>query len=299
MYNYFLIPWNISDSDICEAERNPKFCDNLKSLSISSSETKLEIVERDYKFPSFTDKEIKSEKWVKIEEGQDLEYYLSNLGRIYSVCSNRILKPMLGPRAKEISNSPQVRICGFPKLASGSWEEQNGSKRYEISCLMRKYFFGIPDAKNEDCQNEYYVIHKNNNVFDNRKSNLLVTRNLTLLNIIRFNKRMEEESKYKKGGIFLVRESFVERFLNKIEKKKTSSISILHKEDYFVILTSPDEESLKQHLLVKCPNDLSKSYLEECFKIVPDSSLCNSEKGFRLVTEIRNKVLNECAFSNL
>lgn len=303
MTNYFSIPRFFFKEENIKAERNPKFCDNVKQISSSSSETKLEFVERSHSLPTFTEEELKSERWIKIEEGQKMDYFISNLGRIYSAYSGKILRPILSPSHKRLGMSPSIHLCGFPTDENANtWREKNGSRMVSISSLMCKYFFGI-SYRNTNNHKSYliddsgvrqcYVIHKNNNPFDNRKSNLFVTHRQTLINYVRSSFKAEEEMKYKSGGIFLIRDEYVNKFLTKLEKKKQSSISILHKEDEFIIITSPDENSLRNHLFLKCQSDLSKEYLRASYTVSPDLSLCNSKKGKEMVSFLRNSVIEE------
>lgn len=176
MNNYFNYPYPFSDSECNKAEHNPKFCESQNSLSSLNEESKTELViaERDYKLPSFTEEELQNEVWKTIN-GFPM-YAVSNLGRVFSKYSKKILRPHSSPNSREKGMPCKVILYDFitpPNLTDKSHKYKPFC--FAIHSLVKEHFSLTPKSLNYI--DEVFVIHKNNNQFDCRVSNLFLTRN--------------------------------------------------------------------------------------------------------------------------
>lgn len=167
MYNYFSIPYFFGGSIDNKAEHNPKNCEELplwedETQNNNSSFT----VERTYNYPSFTDEELKTEQWKQIKGFE--KYYVSNLGRIYSTKTNKILKPSCSINVKNKTKRGRTdAIIGLYDYTSinPKTDRYKCFFRY-VSNLVAEYFIKTNTNKNQ-C-----LIHLNGNKFDNRTTNL-------------------------------------------------------------------------------------------------------------------------------
>lgn len=166
MTNYFTYPYAFCKAKCVKAEDNPTFCQN----SISNEErTKFVIAERTYNLPSFTKEEFENEEWKTINGFPN--YMVSNLGRVFSKYRYKILRPQCSPSSRMnyapsaivgIWDGYSLNAKGKPKMVSKS-----------ISSLVKEHFMTVPASLSNS--KSVIVVHKNNNPFDCRVSNLFIT----------------------------------------------------------------------------------------------------------------------------
>lgn len=166
MYNYFTNPFTLFKEQNTMAECNPKSCESSKSNLSVSSMTENVVVDKANHLPQFSQAEMENEVWKQIRGFEN--YYISNLGRIFSKCSNRILRPC---------NSPSMRKSKSFELVVSLYDFcttlENGKNKqfnFSLSQLVAKHFLHIP--KSLQTIKKLCLLHKNGNQFDNRADNL-------------------------------------------------------------------------------------------------------------------------------
>ena len=250
MSNYFDKPYFFGGAEVMKAEHNPKSCESNDRQYVCQnnvSETKLVFVERSSNLPSFTEEELRSEIWIQIK-GFPL-YYISNLGRIYSTSTHKMRKPQLSPSDRDNHNGCNITLCRYESIGDNVNQLVVYTKKYVE--LMREHFdiHRILSSGLSDCIG--YVVHRNNNVMDNRLSNLILTPNLTLRKSVktcdRINRRIEDNFDLSlsdkidvKRYEMYVMTDIVREFILLVESGKYPETSILYKDNFFVLISYDD-----------------------------------------------------------
>lgn len=282
MYNYFTKPLTLFKEESSMAERNPIFCDSVSIVS-SASETKICVVDRTMVLPSFTEDELETEIWKQIEDFP--RYLVSNLGRVYSTFSEKILRPHISPSTFKRGGNPHIFLYGEKRIC------------ISISSLMGKYYFDVENTGYELGEIDSYIIHKNNNVFDNRQSNLIVTHNKTLKKYAQSQLKKVRENYYftniklsnLKSLLYVFkRNNLTDMFISEIENGKISNISVQYKGEKFVLYSAFDKSPFKYMALYFRQNGDKSG---EKFK---SSFVCPYEYNDSIenhVTEFENKII--------
>ena len=277
MQNYFTRPYSFCKAESDEAERKPNQCENKSSVNedknnisaiTSNVEYQIVIAERSYSLPTFTDEELKNEEWKTIKGFP--KYLISNLGRVYSLKSDKILKPCLSPADKKNFNaSSRVVLYDFiTRRTKGKYKGDFKGFTCRISALVSEHFMIIPRLLS-DCE-DIVVVHKNKNPFDNRLSNLLYMsqerrqhlRSNFFKKKYQTNKQNQTTNKQKYTCYVFYRSKDINSFVESIKSGTPSVIRIVDETPDFVLL--------------QCKNDIYKemvTYMK--FESVAFSILCS------------------------
>ena len=166
MTNYFTYPYAFCKAKCVKAEDNPTFCQNSTS---NEETTKFVIAERTYNLPSFTKEELENEEWKTINGFPN--YMLSNLGRVFSKLSYKILRPYISPSKKR----HQCYTCNITLRDGKTYDKHGKLKPFtkNVHGLVKEHFMTVPASLSNS--KSVIVVHKNNNPFDCRVSNLFIT----------------------------------------------------------------------------------------------------------------------------
>lgn len=257
MNNYFTLPLSFSDSESIKAERNPKFCESqnvsVLNKSVSAKENvsyEFEIVERKFNLPKFTKEELQEEQWKTIEGFEN--YQISNLGRVYSFVSNKILKPCLSPANKR--NGQNVVIVGLYDFKTlndkGKWKTFSKS----VHSLVLSHFTDYKDLSSQ----KLFIFHKNNCPFDCRLTNLYLSSMTDYKSI----PTKEETERF-----VLLNNSFTRHYCHLVEENLVNDAKILFENDFIYIIEMPSKDNSFKHI----QHDVSNKIWEQ--KHIPNVDL--------------------------
>ncbi len=253
MKSYFTYPCSFNGIECNKTDRNPKFCGNesmlnllnrhLDSVVLEESDRTLYVVHgRTYILPSFTDDELNTEVWKQIVGYSN--YYISNLGRVYSVSSDRILRPALSPCHEQNKHKPFVTILSDKCDSTGKCKRT----MFGLYSLVRDYFI-IPNLDNATGGR---ITYKNGNKHDCRLSNLIFTPFQSTNKSNDLNLDKDDVSLF-----ICIRTSVMDNLLEDIVVDNKIDCSIVYKEDKFVIVSCVgDGYDLFEYLSNSFKNDI-------------------------------------------
>jgi len=240
MNTYFTYPYAFCKAKSVKAEGNPTFCQKIESVSndeFSNEEmTKIVIVERSFNLPTFTEEELQTEQWKTIN-GFPM-YMISSLGRVFSKRTYKILRPCYSKAQKK-----DFSASAIVGLTDGITRRENGKLKYiskQISSLVKEHFMTVPKSLSNSVSK--IVVHKNNNPYDCRLSNLFIT---SMKNRVSMPKKKEIVR------IVYTINSFVIDIIEDILNGKYPKSSIYYLGDNFVIIesNSKDDACIYEKLL--------------------------------------------------